>query len=131
MSGVCFALLCADRIITEDNGKKGLIGVFSGFHFPRFPSIPTHWFIYAGLANLRGEAKFSMNLVHDETQTVLLSLGGELKVHEQQDNDIEVVVPVVNLVFPRPGTHTLVLNVGGIPYASRILRVTDANAVPQ
>ncbi len=131
MGGVCFALLCADRIITENNGKKGLIGVFSGFHFPLFPSIPTHWFIYAGLANLRGENQFSINLVHDESQTVLLSLGGELKVHEQQENDIEVVVPVVNLVFPKPGPHTLILNVEGIPYASRILRVTEAKTIPQ
>jgi hypothetical protein len=128
MSGVCFALLCADRIITENNGKKGLIGVFSGFHFPQFPSLPTHWFIYAGLANLPGENQFSINLVHDETQTVLLSMGGELNVKEHEENDIELVVPVMNLVFQRPGSHTLILNIEGIPYASRVLRVTTARA---
>ena len=32
------ALLFADKIITEDNGKKGLIGVFSAFNFPSFPA---------------------------------------------------------------------------------------------
>ncbi|HUX22295.1 MAG TPA: hypothetical protein VMW69_13720 [Spirochaetia bacterium] len=124
MSGVCFALLCADRVITENNGKKGLIGVFSGFHFPQFPSLPTQWFIYAGLANLPGENRFSINLVHDETQSVLLSLGGDLNVKEGEESDIELVVPVMNLVFQRPGAHTLILNVEGIPYASRVLRVT-------
>lgn len=129
MSGVCFALLCADRIITENNGKKGLIGVFSGFQFPRFPSLPTQWFIYAGLANLRGENHFSINLVHDESQNVLLSIDGELRLHEQQGNDVEVVVPVANLIFPKPGAHTLVLNVEGIPYASRILHVAEAKTV--
>jgi hypothetical protein len=130
MSGVCFALLCADRIITEDNGKKGLIGVFSGFHFPRFPSLPTQWFIYAGLANLRGENHFSINLVHDEMQTVLLSLGGDLTVNVEEENDIELVVPVMNLVFQRPGSHTLVLNIEGIPYASRVLRVSPVRPGP-
>lgn len=131
MSGVCFALLCADRVITEDNGKKGLIGVFSGFHFPDFPSVPTQWFIYAGLANLRGDNRFSMNLVHDETQSVLLSLGGDLSVAEGHENDIELVVPVMNLIFAQPGAHTLILNIEGIPYASRVLRVTKAEGQSQ
>jgi len=29
-------LLFADKVITEDNGKKGIIGVFNIFNFPRF-----------------------------------------------------------------------------------------------
>jgi hypothetical protein len=83
MGIVSYSLLCADRIITENNGKKGIIGVFSGFQFPSFPSPPTHWFIYAGLANLGAKQDFSLNLVHEESQHVLFSLGGELNAGSQ------------------------------------------------
>ncbi len=129
MGIVSYALLCADRVITENNGKKGLIGVFSGFQFAAFPSPPTHWFIYGGLANLAGSHGFSLNLVHEESQQVLFSLGGDLNVVEG-NREVELVVPVANLVFQRPGPHTLTLNIGGMPIASRILRVA-AGPPPQ
>ncbi|HUX11978.1 MAG TPA: hypothetical protein VMW87_03070 [Spirochaetia bacterium] len=125
MGIVSYALLCADRVITENNGKKGVIGVFSGFQFPAFPSPPTHWFIYAGLANLGAKQDFSLNLVHEESQHVLFSLGGDLNTAEG-NRDVELVVPVANLIFQKPGTHILTLNIGGMPVASRVLRVTPA-----
>ena len=122
MAVIAYALLCTDRVITENNGKKGLIGVFSGFQFPSFPSPPTQWFIYAGLANLTVSQAFSLNLVHEESQQVLLSIGGDIKAPEG-NREVELVVPVMNLVFQKPGPYTLTLNVGGMPAASRILRV--------
>jgi len=122
MEAVCYALICADRVITENNGKKGLIGVFSGFQFPEFPSPPTQWFVYAGLANVLGRQQFSLNLVHDHSQQVLFSLAGELSVPEG-NREIELVVPVGNLQFHQPGAHVLVLNIDGMPIASRMLRV--------
>lgn len=122
MGIVSYALLCADRVITENNGKKGLIGVFSGFQFPAFPSPPTHWFIYAGLANLHGKQDFALNLVHEESQHVLFSVGGEISATTGHQ-EVELVVPVANLVFQRAGSYVLTLNVGGIPAASRVLRV--------
>lgn len=88
MEAVCFALLFADRVITENNGKKGLIGVFSNFNFSRFPAMEPPWFIFAALANLEGKHEFSINLVRDDAQQVVLPIAGEIDV---QDNgkDIE------------------------------------------
>ena len=34
---VFVALLAADRVITEDNGKKAIIGTFTQFNAPKFP----------------------------------------------------------------------------------------------
>jgi hypothetical protein len=130
MEAVCYSLLCCDRIITENNGKKGLIGVFSGFQFPAFPSPPTQWFIYAGLANVPGHQQFSLNLVHEHFQQVVFSLAGELTVPDGR-RELELVVPVGNLQFQQPGNHTLVLNIDGIPISSRVLRVTLLQQHPE
>lgn len=124
MEAVCFALLMADRVITENNGKRGLIGVFGAFNFESFPAIAPPWFIYAGIANLEGEHEFSLNLVRDDAQHVVLPIAGEINA-ERADHDSELIFPVINLVFQKPGIHTLTLNVDGNQVASRILRVNE------
>jgi hypothetical protein len=49
MDAQCYSILFADRAITENNGKKGLIGIFSAFNFPQFPAGVPSWFIYIAL----------------------------------------------------------------------------------
>jgi len=122
METSCFALLFADRVITEDNGKKGVIGVFSAFHFPQFPAVAPSWFIYAAFSNLVGKHEFSLNLVRDDAQQVVLPIAGEVDV-PAAGNDIELVIPVSNLTFQKPGIHTLTCNIDGYQVASRLLRV--------
>ena len=127
MEPVCFSLLFADRIIVEDNGKKGLIGVFGAFNFARFPAIAPPWYLFAGLANITGKHEFSINLVRDEAQHVVLPIAGELDV-PADGNDVEMVIPIANLTFQKPGIHTLTLNIDGTQLASRILRVNKIEA---
>ena len=60
------ALLFADRIIVENNGEKGLIGVFASFSFPAFPVQAPLWYIYIALDNIRsGKHTFTLNMVKD------------------------------------------------------------------
>lgn len=42
----------ADRVITENKGKKAIIGTFSIFHSPVFPITFPPWFIYASVSNI-------------------------------------------------------------------------------
>ena len=119
---VCHALLMADRVIVENTGKKGLIGVFGRFNFPDFPVVAPQWFIYALITNIAGKHEFSLNLVRDETQAVILPIAGEIDI-PNEDAEVELVLPINNLRIPRPGSHTLTLNVDGYPLASRILRI--------
>lgn len=122
MEPECYALLFADRVITEDNGKKGLIGVFSAFNFPSFPAPSPPWFIYIAATNLSGKHDFSVNLVRDESMQVLMPISGEINAQENNGN-IEMIFPVMNLVFPKPGRHTLSFNIDGTMLAGRVLSV--------
>lgn len=124
MEPVCYALLFADRVITESNGKRGLIGVFGAFNFQSFPALSPPWFIYAGVTNLRDTHEFSLNLVRDDAQHVLLPIAGEINA-ERADRDSEFIFPIMNLVFQRPGVHSLTFNIDGTQVASRILRVNE------
>jgi hypothetical protein len=124
MEPVCYALLFADRVITENNGKRGLIGVFGAFNFQSFPALSPPWFIYAGVTNLRGTHEFSLNLVRDDAQHVLLPIAGEINA-ERADRDSEFIFPIMNLVFQKPGVHFLTFNIDGTQMASRILRVNE------
>ncbi len=125
MEAICYALLFADRVITENNGKKGIIGVFSNFNFKQFPAKVPQWFIYAAVTNLQGKHEFSVNLVRDESQHVLLPIAGEMNVQES-GKEVEMIFPITNLTFQKPGRHTLTFNIDGLQIASRILRVNQA-----
>ena len=79
---VFVALLLADRVITEDNQKKAIIGTFTQFTVRQVPARLAPWFIYAAVTNLAGEHSFSLNLVVDRSQQVIFSAGGTLTVDE-------------------------------------------------
>jgi hypothetical protein len=129
MEGTCYALLFADRIITENNGKKGLIGVFSDFHFPKFPALVPPWFLYAAVSNLTGRHDFSVNLVRDESQQVVLPIAGEVNFPET-GRDIELIFPIGNLTFQKAGVYTLTFNIDGQQLGSRILTVRQVELPP-
>ena len=63
---VFVALLLADRVITEDNQKKAIIGTFTQFTVRQVPAGLPPWYVYAAVTNLAGEHPFSLNLVVDE-----------------------------------------------------------------
>ena len=123
MTPQCYALLFADRVIEERNGKKGLIGVFTDFSFPKFPAGIPQWYIYAAIDNIEpGTHSFSMNLAHDPEEIVVIPIHGDFEVKEGKTG-AEFVFPITQLAFPKPGDYTLTLNVGGEQVGKRILKV--------
>lgn len=125
---VVHALLCCDRIVTENNGKKGLIGVFQSFQFPRLPAANLPWFLYAALGNMAAGAHgFTVNITHDESSGVVFSQTGEMNIKRERD-DVELVLPVV-CRFQKYGAHVITLHVGGDVVASRILRIVQRGGV--
>ena len=119
---VFVALLLADRVITEDNQKKAIIGTFTQFTVRQVPAGLPPWFIYAALTNVVGELPFSLNLVFDKSQQVIFSAGGTLTVDDPR-RVVELVIPVPNVVFPEAGTYVVSFHVGGDQIGSRILDV--------
>ena len=119
---VFVALLLADRVITEDNQKKTIIGTFTQFSVRQVPAGLPPWFIYAAVTNVAGELPFSLNLVFDKSQQVIFSAGGTLTVDDPR-RVVELVIPVPNVVFPEAGTYVVSFHVSGDQIGSRILDV--------
>ena len=66
MEANCFAILFADRVIREDNGKIGVIGIFENFFAPTVPFQPLPWALYLGIDNVPpGQYTLTANLVHE------------------------------------------------------------------
>lgn len=118
------ALLLADSIVTEDNGKKVLVGIFSRFNFPQFPAQAPPWFLYAGIENLDGHNTFTFNLAREDTQEVAFSAGGEIQIQDPTGG-IEIVLMVPPIIFRMHGAYILQFLVNGHELISRKLQVNQ------
>ncbi len=119
---ILIGLLFADRIITEKNGKKGIIGIFSQFASPKFPVIFPPWAIYAAVTNLTGKHKFAINLIHEEASQNILPINGEFDSKDR--NAVIEFTPQINgVVFPDQGKYNLSFHIDGTVIGSRILNV--------
>jgi hypothetical protein len=119
---VLVGLLFADRVITENNGKKGIVGTFNRFLAPAFPVVFPPWFIYAAVTNINGKHAFSLTLAHEPTNATLFSLGGEIDCPDET-NVIELEAPILNVSFAQAGVYSLVFQLDDFPIGSRALRV--------
>ena len=120
---VLVGLLFADRIITENNGKKGIIGTFNKFYSQRFPISFPPWAIYAAVTNLEGKHEFALNLVNEETSQVIVPLSGQFEARNRTDV-VELTPTIVGAVFPKAGIYTLIFYVDGQNLGARVLTVS-------
>ena len=119
----CYAILFADRVIREDNGKIGVIGLFENFFSPSVPFQPHPWGIFLGLDNLpAGRYVLTANLVHEETQSVVLPIS--LNLEQNVSGVIQIPLPVAGIGFPSFGRYSFTVNLNGTQVGSRILTVT-------
>lgn len=116
------ALLMADTIVTEDNGKKVIVGVFSRFNLPQFPAQVPPWFLFAGVENLVGHNNFTFNLAREDTQEVAFSASGEVEIADP-NSGVEIVLMVPPIIFRAFGTYVLQFIVNGQVLISRNLPV--------
>ncbi len=122
---VFVALLIADRVVTEDNQKKGIIGTFTQFTVRQVPAALPPWYIYAAVTNIAGEHVFSLNLLFDRSQQVIFSAGGKVSVDDPR-RVVELVIQVPNVVFPEEGTYNVSFHIDADLIATRILDVVKA-----
>lgn len=118
------SLLFADRVITEENGKKAIIGTFNRFHSEKYPVLFPPWFIYAAVTNIEGEHDFSLKLVNESNDKEVVSFSGQLKAQSHMDV-AEMIVQIVNAVFESQGLYTLDFRISDKLVGSRTLTVTE------
>jgi len=127
---VLVGLLFADRVITEHNGQRGLIGIFNGLRAPKFPVAFPPWFIYSAVTNLLpGKHSFTLNLICDATNQVIVSLTGEFETAESSQGN-ELVSVIGRALFPQAGTYTLSFHVDGDYVGARNLEVKPLEKNP-
>jgi hypothetical protein len=103
---VCTALIFADRIIVENNGKKGVIGTFSRIFAPTFPVQTAPWGIYAAATNVVGKHQFALTLTNMESNEDILPINGELQ-SQNPEEVIELTFNTAGVTFPAAGKYSL------------------------
>ncbi|MBX7058697.1 MAG: hypothetical protein K1X75_11585 [Leptospirales bacterium] len=126
---VLLGLLFADRVITEDNGKRGIIGTFTRFYAQNYPIVFAPWAIYVAFTNAAGEHEFALNLVHPDTNQVIAPISGRVQA-SSADDVIELSFVMQNALFPRPGRYVASVFIDGDLLASRILQVDQSPTPP-
>ena len=129
MGGKCNALMMADRVIREDNGKRGIIGSFNTFNFPNFPITAPPFFIYANLEDFSGKHEFSVTIAREGAELVVFSAGGEI-LFQDENREAEILVPAFGVTFPKEGSYNLILKVGNSQLGSRRI-VVNRFSLPQ
>ncbi|MCE9597068.1 MAG: hypothetical protein K8S54_03795 [Spirochaetia bacterium] len=130
---VLVAFLFADRVITEDNQKKGIIGTFTRFHSQQFPVSFPLWFIYTAITNISpGKHPMGITITSIDTKQVILSVNADLDASSpgNLDDVVELSVPVVNVVFPQEGKYDVSVVMDGETLGSRSLLVNQISAPP-
>ena len=123
MEIVLHAIVFADKAIEENNGKKGLIGIFQSFNFARFPTVAPTWYVYVALGNVsKGRHDVTINVIHDDTGSVIVRSHGEVQVRTSAA-DVEIVFPMAGAAFRAPGLHWLTVTLDQTQIGSRVLHV--------
>lgn len=120
---VLHAIVFADKAIEENNGKKGLIGIFQSFSFARFPTVAPTWYVYVAFGNIvKGRHEVTVNVVHEDTGAVIVRSHGEVQVRTSAA-DVEMVFPMAGAAFRAPGLHRLTVTLDQAQIGSRVLHV--------
>lgn len=119
---VCIALLFADRVIVENNGKKGIIGTFSKIFSPTFPVNSAPWGIYAAVTNIVGKHDFALTLTNMETDLDILPITGQLQ-SQNPEEVLELTFNTSGVTFPSVGKYSLSFTIDKELLSSIILYV--------
>ena len=114
-------ILLSDLSIVEGGtNKRTIVCSFDQFAFPQFPATYGRFFVTAWIANLAGtvsQLELTLRVEEKGSAHVMFSTSTKLNFPSPQTFDqttvMALAVPVMGVVFQRPGLYTIVLLVDG------------------
>ena len=99
------ALVVCDNIYSEPGGKTALVGLFSGIAASSFPARHPRMAVFASLTGLRSHATAKLEIVHAETEDVIVSAQGPFPDRYTPLTVVDINFIFNNVVFPSEGTY--------------------------
>ena len=99
------ALVVCDNVYTESSGKTALVGLFERIYATKFPAKHPRLCVYASVTDIRTNTKFKLDIVHSETDHVVVALGGPAPEGTTPVAICDMTFELGNLSFPEPGLY--------------------------
>ncbi len=99
------ALVVCDNIYQEPGGKTALVGLFNRITAERLPVKHPRLCVYASVTDIRPNTVFKLEIVHSETDRVVVSMGGPPPGEMTPINICDLRFELRNLVFYEDGLY--------------------------
>lgn len=99
------ALVVCDNIYTEPGGKTALVGLFNGISAHSFPVRHPRLAIFASLTGLREGSQAKIEIVHAETEEVIVATHGPFPPDFSPITVVDMHFIFGNVVFQKEGTY--------------------------
>ena len=99
-----YALTC-DQAILDQKGKLSLIGIFTNINTTQVPAIHPSFSLVVNTYGKSGRYKEKIEFFHEETNSVLISGGGEIEIKENSRNTLRL--DFMNTIFPHFGKYQI------------------------
>ncbi len=102
---VPIALVVCDNVYTEMTGKTALVGLFNQITAAKFPAKHSRICVYASATDIHKNTAFKLDIVHSETEHVVVSLEGPSPEKVTPTMVCDMTFDLRNLLFPEPGLY--------------------------
>lgn len=100
------ALVVCDSIYTEENsGKTALVGLFNGIAVQSFPAKHARMGVFASLTGLRDGSVAKLEIVHGETDEVVVSAQGPFPKGFTPITVVDMNFVFNNVIFTSEGSY--------------------------
>ena len=99
------AVVICDIVYSESGGKTALVGLFNRITASRFPATHPRLCVYASATDIRPNTLFKLDIVHSETDHVVVTLEGPPPEETTPLTICDVTFDLRNLVFPEQGRY--------------------------
>jgi hypothetical protein len=123
---VHLAFIVCESVEISETGTRTIHNVFNSLMTEKSSSVQVDFCLYTSLTNARGPLHVHAEIVHDQTNDVLLRLDPVETVVADPLEIVEATLDVVDFVFPQAGSYSLKLYCNGHFLVERRMQIVDA-----